>query len=446
MYGIEDKLLAILYSLMILLIAIGVRVVTGTFLIPAGIFALAWFVFTFLPLIFLFWVPINSLAVLYILGATFLFFLSAIPFNWQLAFRLNLTKSLVAVKFDSPFLEIVFYVSVIASALLSLLTMLINGFTVEQVIFELLKTSGEYAAVRGTEGLDYGSIGILSTMFTYLCPVLAGLRSLYPRGKRFFVISLAPSLLIMVTQSSKLVFLVSLCFYVASALIAKIYAKQMGLPKVSGLPKLIFGTALLVFLILISFVSRLGDFDLESIGAITEPLLFSIISYTMGQIYAFADFFSFTVGQASASYFKDEFFSYGAYTFASIFDMFGYGKEFPPGMYEESGWYREVFETNVFTFFRGLIYDFGVAGSLFFIFVLGIFVHIMTLHILAKTHAWLALSTFLAVIVFIFMGYLFSVFVARYVFLIATVTWLLFNLNAYLYEIKNEPCSQTKSK
>lgn len=435
MYGIEDKLVAILYSLLMLLVAVGVRTAAGTFLIPAGIFALAWFAFTFLPLTVLFSVPINSLAILYILTAVFVFSLSAIPFNWRAAFQLNATKSLSNAKFDSHFLKIVLYISVIASASLSVVTMLNNGFTIEQVVFDLIKTSGQYAAVRGTEGVEYGITGVLSIMFTYLSPVLGGLRVLALRNKWFFVISMAPSLLTMVTQSSKLVFLVSLCFYLAGVIIAKIYAKQIRLPKISGLPKIILGAAVLSVLVLISFVSRLGEFDQENLAVVTEPLFFSIASYTVGQIYAFADFFSFTIGNPSVTSFKDEFYSYGAYTFASIFDMLGVGKEFPPGMYEESGWYRDVFETNIFTFFRGLIYDFGVSGSLLFIFIFGVFSHAVTYRVLVKTCAWFSLATFIAVVVFIFMGYLFSVFVARYVFLIASVTWLLLNLNARLYQI-----------
>lgn len=432
MYGVEDKLLAICFSLLMLLPAVGVRLVAGTFLIPAGIFSLVWLACSFIPLVFLFTTPINPLAVLYVLTAVLVFSLSATPFNWHMAFRENHVKSLPCAKFDSRFLKTVLYVSVMASASLSVVTMIINGFTVEQIVFDLVATSGRYAAVRGTDGLEYGAIGVISTMFTYLCPVLGGLRIFAPRRKWFFVISIAPSLLTMVTQSSKLAFLVSLCFYMSGAIIAKIYHKQMSLPKVSGLPKLILGTTALGFLVLISFVSRLGEFDPRSLGAITDPLLFSIYSYTLGQMYAFADFFSYTINHPSMNYYANEYYSWGAYTFASIFDMVGIGKDFPPGMYNESVWYRDVFETNIFTLFRGLIYDFGVFGSLIFIFLFGVFSHAVTFHVLRKTSAWFALSTFLALLVFIFMGYLFSVFVARYVFLTAAVTWLLLNLNLYL--------------
>jgi oligosaccharide repeat unit polymerase len=437
MYGIEDKILSIIFSIMILLIAVGIRMMTGTFLVPGGIFALFWFICTFTPLVTLIDAPINSLAILYILSAVLSYALSASLFNWRIALHRNLKKSPDTAAFDSRFLEIVIYTSAISATVLSLITVLINGFTIEQVLIDLIRTSGQYAAVRGTDGLAYGLIGILSIMFTYLCPVLAGFRFYSPRKKWFFIVAIFPSLTTMITQSSKIVFLVSLSFYLSGVLIAKVYAQKMSLPKRTTLVKLALVSIFFIPLILISFISRLGDVEFDNLTAITEPLFFSISSYMIGQIYAFADFFSFSIGLPSASNYKDDFFSFGAFTFGSIFDMLGIGKEFPPGMYDETGRYNNVFETNIFTFFRGLIYDFGIAGSLLFLFIFGIFSHAVMWRVLSKNRAIFSLSMVVAIHVFIFMGYLFSVFVARYVFLISCVIFLLLSINSRLHLGKN---------
>lgn len=436
MYGIEDKLLSITYSVIMLVIAICVKKATGTFLIPAGIFALTWFAFTFIPLVFLIDVPINSLAILYILTAVVLYSLSAVFFNWRSAFISNGTKSLSLAMFDSKFLEKIIYFSAVAAIFLSSVTILLNGFTSEEIFTDLIKTSGKYAAVRGNDGMEYGVIGIIGTLFIYLCPVLGGIRFFAPRNLWFFVVTITPSLFTMVTQSTKLVFLVSLCFYLTGVLIAKIYANQMRLMENSTLIKIVLGIVILSPLVLVSFISRLNEFDIGNATAIIDPLLYSIASYGLGQIYAFADFFSFSVGFPSASTFKDDYSSFGAFTFASIFNTFGVGKEFPAGMYEESGWYQDVFETNIFTFFRGLIYDFGIFGSLIFMLVFGILSHAVMWRILYKKYANFALALFVAIHVFIFMGYLFSVFVARYVFLVSLVIWLLLVFNAYIYSNK----------
>ena len=438
MYGVEDKLLAISFSFIMLLNAAGVRSIAGTFLIPAGIFSLSWFSFTLIPLVILFSVPINSLTILYILSSVFVFSLSALPFDWQKAVAKNKSKSLADAKFDSRFLRICLYLSVFSSISLSVISMIINGFTINNIIFNLIATSGQYAATRGVDGFDYGLIGVLSILFTYLSPLLGGLRSFASRKKWFFVLSMSPSLIVMITQSSKLVFLISLCFYLAGVIVTKIYSTKLTLMKISSIGKIAILTILLFPLILVSFVSRLGVSNLNEIGSISEPLLFSIYSYTVGQIYAYSEFFSYTINVPQAAIFADDYYSLGGYTFASVFDMLGIGKKFPPGMFAESSGYKTVFNTNIFTFFRGLIYDFGVLGSLIFIFIFGLFSHAITYRIFTKPRAWFSLAILISIIVFIFLGYLFSVFVARFMFLNAAVVWILLSINTRLNRIPHQ--------
>jgi oligosaccharide repeat unit polymerase len=436
MYGIEDKLLAIAFSLLILALARISRHLVGTFFVPAGIFTLAWFAFSFIPLTLLFRVPINSLAILYIFAAGLMILLSAAPFDWRLARNANQRKIENTLRFDTPFLRAAVYFSVGAAITLSVVTMLINGFTINQILFDLLQTSGTYAAVRGNDGLEYGLIGVFGILFTYLSPALGGLRNLERSSRWFFMLTMSPSLLTMVIQSSKIVFLVALCFYISGAIVARIFHHQLNLPKIRSAPQLIVGVTLISSLVLISFVSRLGELNPHELEAIIDPLMFSISSYTLGQIYAFADFFSFAIGSASATSFRDEFNSYGAYTFNSIFSVLGVGKDFPPGMYEETGWFEDVFETNIFTFFRGLIYDFGIFGSLLFVFFFGLFAHFITFQLFTKPRPWAAASVFIAILVFILMSYLFSVFVARYVFFTTVTLWLLLNLNSRIQHTK----------
>jgi oligosaccharide repeat unit polymerase len=430
MYGIEDKILGIVSSLLMLLVALGVRSFAGTLLIPAGIFSVAWFLFTFIPLVFLFNVPINAWAIFYIFLSVLFFAISSSFFNWRAAIVINKNKSLENAGFDSKFLKINIYFSAIASVLLSLLTMIINGFSVNQIIFNFLATSGDFAASRGSADVVYGSIGTLSIMFTYLSPVLGGLRIFAPNSRWFFAVSMSPSLFTMVTQSSKLVFLISLFLYLAGATIAKIYNNKLKFIKIWYFFKIFVIAALLAPLVLISFVSRLGVIDLNDLNSVSELLLFQIRSYLFAQIYAFSDFFSYTMGFPAQLAFDDDYYSFGAYTFASVFDAVGLGKDFPPGMFVQSVRYENVIETNIYTFYRGLIYDFGVIGSLVFIFFFGLFSHAITYKIFLTSRAWFSLAIFVSIVVFILLGYLVSAFVARYLFLNAALIWLLLSINS----------------
>jgi len=432
MYGLEDKLLSIGYSFLMLLCAVLVRARAGTFLIPAGIFALTWFAATFFPLLLLFIVPVNSLAILYIAAAVFVVTLSGVPFPWKSARLRNLEKSLPAASLDSRFLMNSLYFSAAMSVVFSAWSIVVNGWTIQTSLIGLIKSSGEFAAQRGSaDGVEYGLVGTLGVFFTHLCAVLGGLRSQGPRRGWFFFVALSPSLFAMIIQSTKLVFLVGLSFYLAASLVAKIFANQMKLPNMTLAPKYIVGGIAIAALVLVSFASRDGIYELE-FAAMLEPMGFMLSSYILGQIYAFADFFSYTVGMPSDSFFLDDYNSWGAYSFASIYDMLGAGKEFPPGMYEETGSYFGVFQTNIFTFFRGLIYDFGVLGSLLFLFCFGLIAHSVTYHVFTSKRAWFFCAVLIGLIVFILMSYLYSVFVARYVFLNAVVVWILLRVNQLL--------------
>ena len=436
MHGLEEKILAIIFSLSILGIARFSRGLTGTYLAPAGIFSICWFFFTIFPLMMLAKAPINPIAILYIATAALVFSLSAAPFNWKAALESNKKGIHYSRQFDTKFLRSATYAAIVAAIFFSFATVINNGLTVNQIIFDLIRTSGQYAAVRGSDGMEYGLIGMLGTLTTYLAPVLGGLINSELKKKWLLVVCILPSLLTMVVQSSKLVFLIAVCFYVAGAVVGRLLQRKLELPKIRNPGLLIAGVALASILVLISFVSRLGSFEIQNLDTIAEPLAFSIASYTLGQIYAFSDFFSFATHAPSVSSFKEDFYSYGAYTFNSVFATLGIGKDFPPGMYEETGWYSDVFETNVFTVFRGLIYDFGILGSLISLFLIGLISHIATYHTLVQRKPWAAVTAFIAITVFILMGYLFSVFVARYALFTSLVLWLLLQANSRLNQIR----------
>ncbi len=446
MPGLEEKILAITFSLSILAIVRFSRVLTGTYLMPAGLFSICWFIFTIVPLTILAIVPINSFAILYIALATLLFSMSAAPFNWRAAITLNKRKISRSYLFDTKFLRFAMYASIGGSIFFSLSIMMKNGFTIDQIMCNLIETSGQYATQRATNGIEYGLIGMFGTLTTYLSPVLGGLINSKRNNKWMFALSISPSLFTMVIQSSKLVFLVAFCFYISGALIGRIFQHQLSIPKIKNPIRLFSGITIVSALILISFVSRFSDFEFNNIEVIIEPLIFSIASYTLGQIYAFSDFFSFATNAPSFSSFKDDFYSFGAYTLNSIFAVLSMGKDFPPGMYEESGWYSDTFETNIFTFFRGLIYDFGVVGSLIFLYLFGLLSHFIAYRTLIKRKPWAAATSFIAIIVFILMSYLFSVFVARYSIFTCAVLWLLLRVNSILNQTRQINESHTSIK
>jgi len=434
MSGIEFKLIAILISIFMLLQAYIIRVAVGTYIFPASLLSLAWFIFTIIPLVVLYDVPINPIAILYIFGCCTAFSLSALPFRWRHAFAINSNKLIISqYLFDSKFINYCLYVTIIMAFIFSSLSMITNGVNLSSMFSNLLEASGEYAARRGHEQLEYGAIGTASICFTYMAPILGGFVSYAKKtpAKRilYLSISMAPALYFMVTQSAKLAILTAIALFLASTLLMKIYSGKLNLVKTSDIYKIILLLLILFPLLLISFLSREGYSGVGDSKETLRLLIYAISSYIFGQIYAFSDFLSFYLGMESIEVYKNDFYSLGYYSFKSIFDYFGGTKFFPPGYYHESFYYSDVFETNIFTLFRALIYDFGGAGAIMFMFVLGLFVHALFYRLLVRRYSWMACAVFIVTLVFIQMSYLSSIFVARYMYLIGVALFLILFIN-----------------
>jgi oligosaccharide repeat unit polymerase len=367
------------------------------------------------------------------------FSLSALPFNWKYAFRKNkIRKSIYDPNLNSIFIRTCLYIAIVLSIIFSTLTMVINDWDLESIFFNLLETSGRFAALRGNLGMEYGIIGILSIFFTYITPVLGGFVSYSQktnfRKSIYFLVSLAPAIYTMIIQSSKVIFVIAISFYLASILLMKIYNNKLDLFNISYVPRFMVPVLLLIPPVLISFISREHNSDLSDLSTTVSFLIYSFASYALGQIYAFSDFFSFYIGMPAFSAYKYDFYSLGSYTFASVFDSFGFGKTFPPGLYEETVYFRDVFETNIFTIFRGLIYDFGGIGSIIFIFLFGLVLHAFYYRLLRCQKSWLSCIVFIATIVFIMYTYLMSVFMARYMFLNGLALYIILLVNSNISE------------
>lgn len=450
MYGVEHKLIGILISLGIFFQSYAVRKAVGTYLHPAALFSLIWFAYTILPLTILFEAPINALSVFFIFLCTLAFSLGAIPFDWRRAYRVSRnSKAGFDPRFNSKFMLLCLIAAFSLSIVFSTLTMIINGWSIESMLSDLLYVSGRFAALRGNEGMEYGLIGILGVFFTYLSAALGGLVSYsrQPITQKVMCGSMAifPALFSMVIQSSKLIFLVAISFYIASLLLAKVYASNLRLIK----RKYIFRTLLIIALvmpfILFSFFSREGYSDFEDIGASMSLLRYALASYALGEVYAFSDFFSFYLGMNAQSGYLHDFYSLGAYTFAAVYQTLGFPKEFPAGLYTESVYYSDLYETNVFTVFRGLIYDFGGVGTIIFFFAIGLIINYFFHRLLWKKNSWLSCVIFTWITVFSIMSYLISVFMARYMFLNGAAVYVILAVNARIKAAKLKSPFSAKS-
>jgi oligosaccharide repeat unit polymerase len=427
------KLLAIMLSILLFAQAYLIRRVVGTYIFPAALLSLAWFFFTFIPLVVLFFVPINPLSVLYIFVCVSAFSISALPFNWPRAFKANKLKTYnLHMQFNSRLMYHLFYISSISAIVLSTICVISSGIDLRSVIFNIVETSGYYASVRGKGETEYGIWGVLGIFFTYSTSILGGLISQqYQRGKKKWTIpfiTFAPSIYVMITQSAKLILYYSISCYFAAVLLKKIYSNKLDLFNWAFLLKLIGFALLMLPLLTVSFLSRNLNYELD-LKDMLSALLPLINSYMFGQIYAFSDFFSFYLGAKSQLTYIHDLNSYGYWTFKSIFDMLGGDKYFPPTFFQDSYYYKEVVATNIFTIFRSLINDFGSVGAIFFMFASGFVAHALFYLLLRARRAWVACSAFLLAVIFIIGTYLLSIFVARWSLLLFVAFTIIFGVN-----------------
>lgn len=425
------KVLAILASLLIFGQAFYIRKAVGTYIFPAGLMALAWFFYTFIPLVFLYDVPINPIPVLYIAVCILAFSLSALPFNWKQAFLVNQSKALEnATRLDGKLMRYFFFISVFYSILFTTFTIEASGFYLESIVTNLRWVAARFAGMRAEGKITYDIYGLLSIFFTYLTPVLGGLAFYqYPHRKRkllFVGLAFLAPLYFMLVQSAKLVMFYSIGLYMAGFMLRKIQANHLNLFNKKLISQTLIAIVILVPFLFFSIASRN---NYTHFSDIVVASIHSIQSYAFAQVYAFADYFSFQFGMESLSKYQNDFHSHGSYTFTSIYNLFGYPKVFPMGTFYDYYRYKELISSNIFTIFRGLINDFGFIGTVVFMFLSGLVAHAFYYHMLMAKNARIASAVFIIAVVYIEGTYLASIFMARYMYLILAALIAIFWIN-----------------
>lgn len=429
-----DKLYAILISLLFLIQALLIKKRTGTFIFPATLMSLAWFAFSIFPLVLLLDTEVNPIAIAYIFICVLLFSLPSLFFDWKKAFEINAQKPIAEKNnFNSSYMKTIFIACIFYAIFFSTLVLVSSGYQYGDIFTDLRYVSASFASKRSEGLIVYNIYGILSIFFTYLTPVIGGLA--FYKHPNFlikvsaFVFSFVPALFFMITQSSKLAIFYAVGFYIAAHMLRKIQNGHLALIE--------FKTFLTIFLsmlavspfLIFAFISRTNISDPQELY---EFLLKMIQSYTLAQLYAFSDFFSHLTNYklASQNTYVHDLNSYGAYSFTSIYNFFMPDKNFPPGTYIDVYKNKEL-TTNIFTLFRGLINDFGLYGTMIYMFISGFIAHLIFHRLLTKS-AHFANSAFIILVAYIEGSYLASIFMARYIYLLFLGLAVLFYINQYI--------------
>jgi oligosaccharide repeat unit polymerase len=380
------KILSVIISLGMIVNGYVIKKEQGTWLTPSGIFSLFWFIFTFLPLIILVEIPVNPLAVLFITVSVILFSWTSFFFRWNKAFELNKQKLAAHKIFDTKFLRFALWFSIIVATYSTIAQVLAQGFTLGEMINHPLLTSGKYTQLRYEENIKGTIFNGLSTLFSYLGVLIAGLifgSSLRKKIKRLSLLCFLPPILIMFTQGAKGLLFLALFFFLGSLMVSSFYNNKVKLFNFKNNAK-IFKVSLLIFVgLYFSFLSR-GLQNVSDFGVLVNRLRRLFGSYMFAHLYSFSDWFTSYLGGDTGIVYDTSNNYFGFYTYYFLGKYFVPKEELIIGTYDEYYIFEDILQSNIYTIFRGLIQDFTLIGALIFITINGFLLHLIFYQFLIK--------------------------------------------------------------
>ena len=380
MSGVDifSKFLALTLSCLILLQASLVKRYVGTWLFPACLFGLFWFLFTSIPLVLLFELPLDPLPLAFILVCTLSFSAGGLFFRWKRAFLANALKAGVP-RYNNGFIRKTFYLTSALAIACVALNSLQQGFVFDEVVADVIGSAAQYATRRGSGEIRANLFGQMSLSLIYLAASLGGalLGASPTRGQRtaWISLSLLPSIVVMITQSAKGPLFLAVSLLYGGILLGRLQAGRLQIFDRKAITPLVGYGIVLMVLVGVSFFSRglYGSTDFSP-QSLTESLVPYFSSYFFGHIYAFADWFAYFTGAPSSFTYSASTETYGLYTFYALFSLLGTTRTIPDGVFQEV-YSNGVITTNIYTLLRSLISDFGPIGCIVYMFLSSVVFH-----------------------------------------------------------------------
>ena len=341
----------------------------------------------------------NWLVGLYMLLCLMFFCWPAFAFDWKRAWYLAEKKAFPWNLWRLNFLNLalIFYIAIAFIAVIIFLMQ--QGFSSSTIFTKPLDVANRVGALRYANALNLSIYSILATVMVYPVAFIAGmLFRLSDIGKIPYVLAgLSVPAFVMIVQSSKGMFFLSIAFFYCGFLVARSSSGDYRLFPRLGFLWIAIITCAGFSLIWYSFISRgLSELSVDDqISSISAYFL----SYCCSHMYAFSDWLSDRYfGHALFNY-DQPFLSLGNYTFRPLLELAGVEHALPQGTYNEYFYDHNFRPGNVYTVFRGLISDFSIVGSVFIFSFFGFLANHAYLRILCKSTpvgAWVVYLIFFA--------------------------------------------------
>jgi len=396
------------------LIAVILRVIHGSWLAPSALYSLWWAITTLVSLL------VGSNEVLPAVGLVWLLISCSIVGIGSLVFippRLGTystqSNDYTALYKYSYFLRVIYFFSTFVSFSYIISFLLYNEVSINDLkSFEgLLTLAVKFSKDRYEENVILPLYIKLQLPFVFFSNALGGALFAIWQEKKYLYCLIPPVLIaLLFTEKAGIFFCLSA--WLASLLSVTVFLKKFKIFNYESVVKLFVSAVILLLILVISAFARLGAVDMGEFEVVVEKLY----STLFGHIAAFSnwlasfDFFTFTMEG-------------GRYTFSGVFDFFGISKR-------ESGIYTDNYQmsngamTNLYTIHKGLLLDFSVIGSLIVYFVFGVIGSFFFLGAVKGKQRYVGFLSIIYLIIFVSIFY--SIFIFNTTLLSCIMTVLVF--------------------
>lgn len=388
----------------------------GTSINPVTVLSYFWFFALFLPILLHPLGYVNILSLVYIIVFILIF---SIPFYFfpvqgmRIKFQLN-------IEFVRKLLWVLRLFFVISLACFFWI-LSINGVGLLGYLADPLAMTQQLVMAKYADEVQVSLASSIQMFLMFPMAFFGGVLLRFGQEKQVFLLTFSVPILNFVIWGHKGFIFLALFLFLAGVLLIRAGLGYRYFVDGKILIRLSIAFVFLLGLIFFAFMARAGDI---SGGDLLDFLYKSILSYSSGHVFAFSDWFSFYTGDNSLLSYPVSDKPIGFYTFKFVYDLLGVKVFVPMGIYGE--YYADgTIETNIYTVFRGLIFDFGLLGGMVFSLLLGMLLRFSVVALNKRG---------VVQIVGVMLWYMFFM-LLYHSYLISTFTWVSNSLGVFLVAV-----------
>jgi oligosaccharide repeat unit polymerase len=408
--------------------------ITGAWSHPAVIYAVFWFALTILPLVGVWSIPVEPWAMVYIFATVVVFGLHAFCYDWKTSIEIAERRRETVKNSSAGIFVALFFLMQVCTISCVFANIAAQGFSLSEFVTDPIRASNRYLVARYTGTIETNVFSQVGIIINYIAAPIGGMiiaqQKTVLRSALVIVFAFVPSVLHMIVYSDKgTLFLVGAYFF-AGVLVARVMRGDTALLNIATFKAGAAAVLLLIPVLIFSMLSR-GGGDWKGSEQITK-VFFYLNSYAFGHLFAFSDWFTNYFFEATSKYTNPLSSTSGFFTFMGIGRMILPGYRLPPGIFDEYFSVPNVVTSNIYTMFRPLIVDFGLVGSLVFMFVWGLGASLSYNMMLRKTSPALSQSIFILTIGMIYTSYIISLLIWNSIYVSITGVAVLIVINKRL--------------